>query len=70
VSGVLTPLAIVREDTLSVDNAGWQQSEKYYIQVYASIVTSGLLANVDGTGLKILIALGPAASITAGTGLT
>ncbi|RMF59997.1 MAG: ArsR family transcriptional regulator, partial [Calditrichaeota bacterium] len=56
------PLVIKEEDTQFFDGHRWHRDNTYYIQIFDAMVSSGLLATIEGTGLKILIAIGLAAS--------
>lgn len=43
-------------------DGSWAPTETWFVQIYHSIVTSGLLADIRGNDLKVLIALGLKAS--------
>jgi len=58
----MRPINIVRKQTLTLENGSWQPGETVYVQVFREIQTSGSLAELHGTELKILIVLGLAAS--------
>jgi hypothetical protein len=51
------PLTIVRTQALNLQAGKWEPSEKIFVQVYAELATSGLLADLHGNELKILLAL-------------
>ncbi|NOZ04735.1 MAG: hypothetical protein GXP41_00060 [Chloroflexi bacterium] len=52
-----TPIEVVRTQALNLRSGKWEPNEKIFVQVYGELATSGLLADLHGNELKILLAL-------------